>query len=132
MSESSGSTSSGTVAPKPQTTPETQAEETSGEETRDYYLAQDGVTGRDGGPYLDQVEREVAEVHRARAEDREPDLENPGPTAGTVLTTKPEHNPASNPSTAYQDTSTGTNPELQSLTLPVDTRTEAPEEDSAE
>lgn len=41
-----------------------------------------------GGVYLDEVEAEKAEVARAKAEDREPDLENPGSYAGIVLVRK--------------------------------------------
>lgn len=47
----------------------------------------DGLTGRDGGPYLDQEEARIAEERRARVENREPDYENPGVTAGIPLTT---------------------------------------------
>lgn len=35
--------------------------------------------------YLDDVQREQAEVDRARVEGREPDFENPGSTVGTHL-----------------------------------------------
>lgn len=47
----------------------------------------DGVTGRDGGPYLDQVEAVRAEQIRAQKENREPDLVNPPATAGIPLNT---------------------------------------------
>lgn len=47
----------------------------------------DGVTGRDGGPYLDQVEAKRAEEVRAEKEGRKPDLENPPATAGQPLNT---------------------------------------------
>lgn len=40
------------------------------------YNANDGVVGRDGGPYLDLVEMERAEVIRARKEDREPETDH--------------------------------------------------------
>jgi hypothetical protein len=49
------------------------------------YNANDGVTGRDGGPYLDIVEAEEAEKRRAKAEGREPDLDHPPATAGIQL-----------------------------------------------
>lgn len=52
------------------------------------YNAQHGKTPRTGGPYLDDVEREQAEIRRAKMENREPDLDNPPPTAGTVLVPK--------------------------------------------
>lgn len=38
---------------------------------RAFFNAQDGVTGRDGGPYLDQVERVNAEKRRAFLEGRD-------------------------------------------------------------
>jgi hypothetical protein len=52
------------------------------------YNAQEGLVTRSGGPYLDDLERENAEVKRARIEGREPDLVNPGPHVGTLLVTK--------------------------------------------
>lgn len=58
--------------------------------------------GRDGGPYMDEVDRRQAEVNRARVEGREPDLDNPPPIAGTQLvdaaTLVDQYNPASHPS----------------------------------
>lgn len=47
------------------------------------YNANDGVVGRDGGPYLDVVEMENAERVRARKEDREPDYD-PASMASTA------------------------------------------------
>jgi hypothetical protein len=71
------------------------------------YNPHDGLTGRDGGPYLDQVEREAAEIRRAKIENREPDLENPPAVAGTPLVTGAQlaaiANPASNPSQQGND-----------------------------
>jgi hypothetical protein len=52
------------------------------------YNAAHGKTPRTGGPYLDDVEREEAEIRRAKVEGREPDLENPPASAGTVLVPK--------------------------------------------
>jgi hypothetical protein len=67
----------------------------------------DGLTGRDGGPYLDQEERRLAEIVRAAKEDREPDLESAPATAGTPLVTAgvlvAMANPASNPSQENAD-----------------------------
>lgn len=67
----------------------------------------DGLTGRDGGPYLDQEERRLAEIVRAAKEDREPDLENASATAGTPLVTAATlvrmANPSSNPSQENAD-----------------------------
>lgn len=45
----------------------------------------DGLVGRDGGPYLDQEEARIAEERRARIEGREPDFDNPPATAGIPL-----------------------------------------------
>lgn len=54
---------------------------------RALYNANDGLTGRGGGPYLDQEEQRLAEIRRAKIEGREPDFENPGASSGTVLVT---------------------------------------------
>lgn len=59
--------------------------ETAAPEGVNLYIAADGLTGRGGGPYLDQEERRVAEERRAVIEGREPDLDHPSATAGTVL-----------------------------------------------
>lgn len=56
--------------------------------TVDLYNANHGKTPRSGGPYLDDVEQEQAEIRRAKMEGREPDLDNPPATAGTVLVPK--------------------------------------------
>lgn len=55
--------------------------------TTELYNPNDGLHGRDGGPYLDQVQREQAEVVIARREGREPDFENLPLTPGTPLVT---------------------------------------------
>lgn len=47
----------------------------------------DGITGRNGGPYLDEVQAQQDEIRRAKVEGREPDLDNPGPNAGIQLST---------------------------------------------
>ncbi len=49
------------------------------------FNANDGLAGRDGGPYLDQEEQRIAEERRAAVEGREPDTENPPASTGTVL-----------------------------------------------
>ena len=54
----------------------------------DLYDANEGKVARDGGPYQDQLVAEEAERRRAKVEDREPDLDNPGPTAATQLVAK--------------------------------------------
>ena len=111
-----------------------------------FFNAQDGVRGRNGGPYGDVVDAERAEINRAFGEGREPDLENPPPTVGQVLI--PSHqvqdNIWSNPSMAAgpnllaegladarkkaleesdRDAEVGFAP----VTLAVDTRTELPD-----
>lgn len=53
--------------------------------TVELYDANHGLLPRSGGPYLDDLEKEAAEVQRAKVEGREPDLENPGAVAGTHL-----------------------------------------------
>jgi hypothetical protein len=65
-----------------------------------FYASQDGIRGRDGGPYFDYEDRLSAELRRAKAEDREPDLDNPPPTVGTHLVTAAQltDNIPSNPS----------------------------------
>lgn len=47
----------------------------------------DRLTGRDGGPYLDQVMAQQDEILRAKREGREPDLDNPPANAGIPLST---------------------------------------------
>lgn len=54
----------------------------------DLYDANKGLLKRDGGPYLDQVERERDEVVRAAREGRTPDLTNPPVSVGTTLVPK--------------------------------------------
>lgn len=70
------------------------------------YNPHDGLTGRDGGPYLDEVERRNAEIVRAAKEKRDPDFDNAPATAGTPLVTGPVlaniANPSSNPSMEAQ------------------------------
>lgn len=54
---------------------------------RALYNANDGLTGRDGGPYLDLEENRLSEERRARIEGRKPDLVNPAASSGTQLRT---------------------------------------------
>lgn len=56
-------------------------------ETVELYNVNDGPFGRDGGPYLDQVQERIAEQNRAFVEKREPDYENVPPSVGTQLVT---------------------------------------------
>lgn len=57
-------------------------------DTVDLYDANLGKTPRTGGPYRDDIEKEQAELTRAKFENRDPDFDNPGPSAGTMLVTK--------------------------------------------
>lgn len=57
------------------------------EGTKNLYNPHQGLTGRDGGPYLDEEEARLAEIRRAKVEGREPDLDNPPATAGIPLVT---------------------------------------------
>lgn len=45
----------------------------------------DGIVGRDGGPYLDLEEARIAEERRARVEGRKPDHDKVTATAGIPL-----------------------------------------------
>lgn len=58
--------------------------------TQQLFNLNDSITGRDGGPYLDEEEAREAEIRRARIEGREPDLEKPPATAGIPLVTSSE------------------------------------------
>jgi len=58
--------------------------------TQQLFNPNDSITGRDGGPYLDEEEAREAEIRRARVEGREPDLEKPPVTAGIPLVTSSE------------------------------------------
>jgi hypothetical protein len=111
-------------------------------EGKTFFNMHDGIRGRDGGPYLDMEEAVQAEIRRARAEGREPDLENPPPTVGQpyVLAHEVTDNIPSNPSMGHL-----TNPLADALhdakvkaaednpntsvpvTLQVDTRTALPD-----
>jgi len=56
--------------------------------TVDLYDANKGKVPRTGGPYQDDLAAQAAEEWRAKVEGREPDLDNPGPYAGTLLVPK--------------------------------------------
>lgn len=85
---------------------------------QEFYNVHDGLKGRLKGRYLDEVEREEAEVLRAKLENREPDFENAPPTAGTPVVVKGQlidNSVMSNPS------SQGVDSEAQPIaTVPVD------------
>lgn len=109
-----------------------------------FWSAQDGVRGRDGGPYADEVDAQQREIARARAEGREPDLDNPPPFVGTQLRTSRtvEDNIFSNPSMTHAP---GPVEQVEGASvvdeayyridpgvLPVDTRTEVPDSERKE
>jgi hypothetical protein len=54
----------------------------------DLYLSSHGKVPRTGGPYSDDLTREEAEKRRAKAEDREPDYDNPPAAGGDLLVPK--------------------------------------------
>lgn len=60
------------------------------EETLTVYNRNDGVFGRDGGPYLDQEQERIEEARRAWVEGREPDFEHLPPGTGTQIVTGPQ------------------------------------------
>jgi len=62
--------------------------EDNGDQKVDLYLASHGKTRRTGGPYMDDIQREEAEIRRAKMEDREPDLDNPPADVATKLVPK--------------------------------------------
>ena len=59
-------------------------------EEKDFVFVHEADPNRQlpGGVYLDQVQREEAEIARAKAEGREPNLDNPPAAAGTPLVSK--------------------------------------------
>jgi hypothetical protein len=66
----------------------------------DLFNANDGTAGRDGGPYLDQVEARHAEDARAIIEGRKPDYSTMAGTAGTVYLTAAQMFPDKTPEEA--------------------------------
>lgn len=68
------------------------------------YDANKGKLPRDGGPYLDDIEKEQAELLRAKREDREPDFDNPPASAGTVLVPKSQLVERSTDKSHFSDT----------------------------
>lgn len=56
-------------------------------ETVKLYNTNDGVRGRDGGPYLDEVQARIAEDNRAYIEGRDPDYSALQPFVGVQLVT---------------------------------------------
>lgn len=99
-----------------------------------FFNIHDGIRGRDGGPYLDQIERQRAEIARAKVEGREPaDLDGPLPgTAGSPLVVAEVlfDNVASNPSMSVNFVSVDSHDASDEthvapvIVLPVDFRTE--------
>lgn len=56
-------------------------------ESRDLYNVNDGIHGRDGGPYLDQVEMASEERKQALREGKKPNYANPRGYPGVQLKT---------------------------------------------
>lgn len=65
--------------------PKTSGSPSGDPDSRALFNAHDGITGRDGGPYLDKEEARLAEERRAIVEGREPDYEDTPASAGIVL-----------------------------------------------
>ena len=83
---------------------------------RRYYDHDEEGIVKGGGPYFDEVERERAEIQRAKVEGREPDLENPPATVGTPLLTMSKLNPDLHVTPGQQPAATYTTP----VTVPDD------------
>lgn len=54
-------------------------------EDKKLWNVNEGITGRDGGPYLDEEQARAAEEIRARIEKREPNHDEIQPYAGIML-----------------------------------------------
>lgn len=85
----------------------------------DLYIASHGKAKRTGGPYLDDLEREKAEEIRAKMEGREPDYDNPGATAGTLLVPKSMLRETDTDKSHMNETVEVTNKPVESYTVPV-------------
>lgn len=88
-----------------------------GELVVDLYNANDGKVPRTGGPYLDQIQQEQAELIRAKMENREPDLDNPPATAATQLVTASELVERDTDKSHYGDTLAITNEPVASVVV---------------
>jgi hypothetical protein len=83
------------------------------------YDAAKGKSPRTGGPYLDEVEAEEAEKRRAKVENREPDLDNPPATVGTVLVPKHHLRETDTDKSHYSDAISVTNEPVDSYVVPA-------------
>lgn len=67
------------------------------------FNANDGIHGRDGGPYLDQVEAKHFEEFQAARDGGEPDYDNPRGYPGIQLNTAHQQQDSYNPTTLAGD-----------------------------
>lgn len=84
------------------------------------YDAAKGKSPRTGGPYLDEIAAEEAEVRRAKVEGREPDLDNPPATVGTVLVPKHQLRETDVDKSHYSDAVSVTNEPVDSYIVPAE------------
>jgi hypothetical protein len=87
--------------------------------TIDLYNANHGKAPRTGGPYRDDIEQEQAEVWRAKAEGREPDLDNPPACASTVLVPKSQLVERDTDKSHFSDSVEVTNEPVDTMTVEV-------------
>lgn len=85
--------------------------------TVDLYDANKGKSPRTGGPYLDEVEAEKAEIRRAKLEGRDPDLDNPPAVVGTQLVPKSQLRETDVDKAHYSDAVEVTNEPVDSYTV---------------
>lgn len=83
------------------------------------YDAAKGKSPRTGGPYLDEIQAEEAEIRRAKIEKREPDLNNPPATVGTVLVPKHHLTETDVDKSHYSDAVSVTNEPVDSYIVPA-------------
>ena len=84
------------------------------------YDAAKGRSPRTGGPYLDEIAAEEAEIRRAKIEGREPDLANPPATVGTVLVPKHHLRETDVDKSHYSDAVSVTNKPVDSYIVPAE------------
>jgi hypothetical protein len=98
-------------------------------DTQNLYNVNDGVYGRDGGPYLDQVEGRQQEERRAALEGREPDYDAHSVSPYVPLVTGDQLIANYNPTTLAGDDQKKFDGEI---TAPVIATVEVPTEDELE
>lgn len=109
------------------------------DQDKKFWNAQDGVRGRDGGPYADEEDAWHREELRAAGEGRDPDYDNPAPFVGNQMVTtnfvednvysNPSMSVAAGPNEALEEAKTVKDAphKLSPVDLPVDTRTTLPD-----